>query len=198
MEKLRNAMREVQGEARFEHTLGVAYTAACLGMVYGVDSQKTLTAGLLHDCAKCLDSKEMLRLCEKYAIEVSELERRNPFLLHAKVGAKLAQDVYGQSDEDILNAIKYHTTGRENMSMLEKIIFVADYIEPGRNKAPNLEEIRKIAFIDIDSAIVKILQDTLLYLEKSGSEIDPATSNTLKYYNDAMVKSHKTRYPNIE
>ena len=84
--------------------------------------------------------------------------------------------------EDILNAILYHTTGREEMSLLEKIIFVADYIEPGRKKASNLEEIRKLAFQDLDQAMIRILEDTLSYLEGSGGEVDPMTETTLRYY----------------
>lgn len=182
MDKLREAIKKVQDEERFEHTLGVAYTAACLATLNGVNVRKALTAGLLHDCAKCIPSNEKLILCEKYDINVSPIEERNPSLVHAKLGAKLAEEVYGETDADVLNSIKNHTTGRAGMSTLEKIIFVADYMEPGRDKAPNLEEIRKLAFSDIDSALVKILQDTLSYLQNKGGEIDPATEETLKFY----------------
>ena len=182
MEDLRKAMKKVQDDERYEHTLGVAYTAACLATLYDVDVEKATTAGLLHDCAKCMDSNKKLSLCKKYGIEVSDIEKRNPSLLHAKLGARLAREKYDEKDKDVLNAIENHTTGRENMSMLEKIIFVADYIEPGRNKAPDLYEVRKMAFSDIDKALVKILQDTLMYLERKGEEIDPATRATLDYY----------------
>ena len=182
MEDLRKAMKKVQDDERYEHTLGVAYTAACLVTLYDVDVEKATTAGLLHDCAKCMDSNKKLSLCKKYGIEVSDIEKRNPSLLHAKLGARLAREKYDEKDKDVLNAIENHTTGRENMSMLEKIIFVADYIEPGRNKAPDLYEVRKMAFSDIDKALVKILQDTLMYLERKGEEIDPATRATLDYY----------------
>lgn len=182
MEDLRKAMKKVQDDDRYEHTLGVAYTAACMASLYNVDTRKALVAGLLHDCAKCIDSDKKLSLCKKYGIKVSDLEKRNPSLLHAKLGAKLAKEKYGEDDEDILNAIANHTTGRAGMSMLEKIIFIADYMEPGRNKAPDLHEVRKLAFSDIDKALVKILQDTLIYLEKKGEEIDPATKATLDFY----------------
>lgn len=182
MEELRKAMKKVQDHDRYEHTLSVAYTAACLATLYHVDVDKAMRAGLLHDCAKCIDADKKLSLCKKYQIEVSEIEMRNPSLLHAKLGAVLAKEKYAEKDTDILNAVCYHTTGRANMSMLEKIIFVADYMEPGRSKAPDLYEIRKLAFTDIDNAVVKILQDTLYYLEKKGEEIDPATRNTLEYY----------------
>ena len=183
MEDLRITMRMKLSKERYEHTLGVAYTAACLAGLYGVDSRKALRAGLLHDCAKCFDSESILYLCQKNGIAISEVERRNPTaLLHAKVGAIYAADEYGEKDEEVLAAIEYHTTGRADMSMLEKIIFVADYIEPGRDKAPNLYEIRKLAFCDIDKALIKILQDTLEYLSCNNKEIDPATKRTLEYY----------------
>lgn len=182
MEDLRKAMKKVQDKERYEHTLGVAYTAACLATLNGLDTEKALKAGLLHDCAKCIPAERKLSLCQKYGLEVSALEKRNPSLLHAKLGAKLAKEKYGEKDDDILNAIENHTTGRAGMSMLEKIIFIADYIEPNRNKAPNLELIRKMAFSDIDAALIKILQDTLDYLECSGGDIDPGTQETLEYY----------------
>jgi len=182
MEALRKAMKKAQDSERYEHTLSVAYTAACLASLYDVDVEKALKAGLLHDCAKCLSVKKKFSLCEKYHVEITDMEKRNPSLLHAKLGARLAKEKYGEVDQDILNAVCYHTTGRAGMSMLEKIIFVADYMEPGRNKAPDLPEVRRLAFTDIDKAIVKILQDMLKYLEKRGGEIDPATKNTLEYY----------------
>lgn len=182
MEALRKAMKKAQDSERYEHTLSVAYTAACLASLYGVDVEKALKAGLLHDCAKCLSVEKKFSLCEKYHIEITDMEKRNPSLLHAKLGAVLTKEKYGEEDQDILNAVCYHTTGRAGMSMLEKIIFVADYMEPGRNKAPDLPEIRRLAFSNIDKAIVKILQDTLNYLEIKGGEIDPATRSTLEYY----------------
>lgn len=183
MEDLRMAMKSAQDELRYEHTLGVAYTAACLAGLYGVDARKALRAGLLHDCAKCISSANTISLCKEYGIAISDVEMRNPSaLLHAKLGAKLAFDKYNEKDEDVLNAIENHTTGRPEMSMLEKIIFVADYIEPGRDKAPDLYEVRRLAFSDIDKALIKILQDTLGYLSRKGGEIDPATKKTLEYY----------------
>lgn len=184
MEELRARMREVQDDARYEHTLAVAYTAACLASLYGADTNKALIAGLLHDCAKCIPHIEQLRMCEEYGIDLNETEKKNHALLHAKLGAYLAKEKYGVADEEILSAIQYHTTGRGGMSMLEKIIFVADYIEPGRRKAANLLQIRRMAFQNIDSALIKILKDTLIYLEDKGDMIDSATRSTLAYYTE--------------
>ena len=183
--KLTKAMEETLSGKRFQHTLGVAYTAAAMAMKYGVDMKKALVAGLLHDCAKCMSDEKLLKLSEKENIKVTDVERRNPYLLHAKVGAMLANKEYDIDDEEILNAITYHTTGRPGMTDLEKIVFVADYMEPGRDKAPNLEKVRKLAFEDLDEAVRKILKDTLKYLEEekgSDFEIDPMTAMTYEYY----------------
>ena len=183
--KLTKAMEETLSGKRFQHTLGVAYTAAAMAMKYDVDVKKALIAGLLHDCAKCMSDEKLLKLSEKDNIEVTDVERRNPYLLHAKVGAMLARKEYDIEDDEILNAITYHTTGRPGMTDLEKIVFVADYIEPGRDKAPNLDKVRKLAFEDLDGTVRKILKDTLKYLEgeKGGDgEIDPMTAKTYEYY----------------
>jgi len=183
--KLTKAMEETLSGKRFQHTLGVAYTAAAMAMKYEVDVKKALIAGLLHDCAKCMSDEKLLKLSEKENIEVTEVERRNPYLLHAKVGAMLATKEYGIDDKEILDAITYHTTGRPGMTDLEKIVFVADYVEPGRDKAPNLAKVRKLAFEDLDETVRKILKDTLKYLEEekgSDFEIDPMTAKTYEYY----------------
>ena len=182
MDDLRNAIKKVQDKERYEHTLGVAYTAASLAVLNGIDPQKALVAGLLHDCAKCIPSQDKIALCRSYGIAITPLEERNPFLLHAKLGARLAKEIYNENDQDVLNAIENHTTGRPNMSVLEKIVFIADYMEPNRNKAPNLLQIRKMAYNDIDQALVMILQATLDYLEQTGNEIDPGTKETLMFY----------------
>ncbi|MBQ8987532.1 MAG: bis(5'-nucleosyl)-tetraphosphatase (symmetrical) YqeK [Lachnospiraceae bacterium] len=167
---------------RFIHTLAVAGTAASLAMCYGADVQKAETAGLLHDCAKCIDVRKMQRLCEKAGLEVSPYEKNSGSLLHSKAGSVLAAEKYGIDEPDMLNAIRYHTTGRPGMSLLEKIIFVADYIEPGRCTAKNLTLIRRMAFEDIDAALLKILYDTLVYLNSTGNPVDPMTQKTYDYY----------------
>lgn len=181
-QKIKKAMKKTLDAKRYEHTLGVAYTAAALAMRYDAPIKQAETAGLLHDCAKCLSNEKRLAICGKHNININEIERRNPFLLHAKVGSFLAMEEYHIEDTDIINAILNHTTGRPGMSLLEKIIFVADYIEPNRKQAPNLAEIRKLAFLDLDAALVHILQDTLQYLESGGGEIDPMTKKTYDYY----------------
>lgn len=184
LRKLRKEIEKIQDAKRFEHTLGVEFTSAALAMRYGASVKDAQTAGLLHDCAKCLTDKERISICKKNNISMTELEKANPFLLHAKVGAFLARERYGVADENILNAIHNHTTGRPGMSLLEKIVFIADYMEPGRNHAPNLEEIRRMAFEDLDQTLLKILGDTLEYLDGGNGDIDPMTRKTWEYYKE--------------
>lgn len=186
--KIRKAMEKEQGKKRYEHTLGVAYTATALAMRYGASIENAELAGLLHDCAKCMEDEKRVSICEKHHISMTEIERRNPFLLHAKVGSFLAMNKYKVHDTDVINAILNHTTGRPGMSLLEKIIFVADYIEPGRKQAPNLSEIRQLAFCNLDQALCRILEDTLDYLKDMASEIDPMTEKTYHYYKDSNLK----------
>lgn len=180
--KIRRAMEKELDSKRYEHTLGVAYTAAALAMRYDVDVDAAIVAGLLHDCAKCLSDEKKLSICEKHNLTITQVERHNPSLLHAKVGSFLAMETYHVEDIDIINAILNHTTGRPGMSALEKIIFIADYIEPGRKHAPNLALIRKLVFLDLDKALLKILEDTLEYLKESKQEVDLMTQKTYDFY----------------
>lgn len=189
IDKIKQNLKRKLDAERYEHTIGVTYTAIALAMRHDCDLKKAELAGLLHDCAKCIPDEKKLAKCIKYHISITETERRNPFLLHSKLGAFLAMDKYQVDDKDVINAILYHTTGRPAMSVLEKIIFIADYIEPARDKAPRLKEIRHSAFIDLDFTMYLILTDTLEYLKRKGGEIDSATEKTLAYY--AAIKQEK-------
>lgn len=188
LQRIRKAMEKELSSKRYEHTLSVAYTAASLAMVHGEDAEKAIIAGMLHDCAKCLSNKKLLSICKKNNLHISEVEMLNPSaLLHAKAGSVLAHDKYGITDENILNAIKYHTTGRPDMSRLEKILYIADYIEPGRKHAANLNEIRHMAFQDLDKTLLKILEDTLAYLLSADGQIDSMTKETYTYYKNVQT-----------
>ena len=180
--KLEKKMKKVLEEKRYLHTLGVAYTAANLAFIYGYDDKKAFVAGLLHDVAKCISQQKRLMICKKNHIEITPIEEENPVLLHAKVGAFFAKEKYGVCDEEILNAIRFHTTGRPEMTLLEKIIYVADFVEPHRKKLPRLAEIRKISFEDLDMAIYMILENSLNYLEKGNAKIDKKTEETYLFY----------------
>ena len=182
---LTELQKEVQGhqsDKRFKHTLGVMYTAAALAMCHGADVKKALVAGLLHDCAKSFPTDAMISFCEQYKIPISATERENPGLLHAKLGAHLAKTEYGVDDMEILDAICYHTTGRKDMTLLDKIIYIADYIEPNRNQAPNLQFVRELAFKDLNNCLIEILEATLSYLQSGKKVIDPMTEETYQYY----------------
>ncbi len=189
IKKIRKSMEKRLDSKRFEHTLGVAYTASALAMCYEVDMNKAQIAGLLHDCAKCLSDEKKISICEKHNIHMTKIEQRNPFLLHAKAGSYIAMKKFNIHDQDIINAILNHTTGRPGMSALEKIIYISDYIEPGRKQAPNLKEVRKLAFENLDLALLKILEDTLSYLKDTGSEADPMTQETYDYYKKSVLIS---------
>lgn len=182
--KLRKKIRKAQTADRYEHTLGVEYTAAALAMRYGADMEEAQLAGLLHDCAKCLSNDELLKFCEKHDIPVTAPERKSPFLLHGKAGGYLAEKKYKVKNPNVISAIVCHTTGKPNMTLLEKIVFIADYIEPGRKRATGLAELRNLAFSDLDAALIQILGNTLDYLKKNDYSIDPHTEETWKYYRD--------------
>ena len=180
-------MTELDTE-RYEHTLGVMYTAASMAMRYDEDVEKALLAGLLHDCAKCISGENKIKLCNKYHLSVSEVEKKNPRLLHAKLGAFLAAKKYHIKDKDVINAIASHTTGCPNMTLLDKIIYIADYIEPGRKELPNMAEVRKLAFTDINECLYRILEDSLVYLNSKNISVDPMTEKTYLYYKNKLNK----------
>ncbi len=184
-EQLKQAQKQIKKEldkSRYQHTIGVMYTAAGLAMRYGQDIQQAMLAGLLHDCAKCIPAEKQIHLCKKNHLEVREVERANPSLLHSKLGAYLAETEYGVKDAGILHAIEVHTTGAPGMNLLDKILFVADYIEPGRDKAPDLKEIRMLAFSELDRAVLRILHDTIHYLNQKKGAVDLKTHDTYQYY----------------
>ena len=180
--EIQKKLQKSLDDARYGHTVGVMYTAGCLAMAHGYDMEKAMFAGLLHDCAKCMSHEERVTLCRNHAVEISQSEMKNPSLLHAKAGAILAKEAYHITDSDILRAIAVHTTGIPDMSMLDKIIYIADYIEPGRDQAPNLAYLRKMAYRDLDSCIALISHDTLCYLQTKNYAIDPATEETYHFY----------------
>lgn len=186
-EELRAVLRKKLDAARYEHSLGVAYTACSLFLAHGHGSTEELsrayTAGLLHDCAKCLDEEKRDKLIKKYNVELTEIEKKHPFLIHAKLGAVLAREKYGVSDEEILSAIRWHTTGCVNMSFLEAVIFSADFIEPNRKQLPCYEEIRPLIYKNMDKAVKLILEHTLEHLKNKGQAIDEHTLEAYEYYN---------------
>lgn len=183
---LEQKLQQTLQPKRYLHTLGVAYLSASLAMCYGVSHRDALVAGLLHDCAKNYPEQELLERCQKLQLPLSEYEQRIPELLHAVYGAYLAKEVYGITEADILLAIRNHTLGRPGMSLLEQIVYLADYFEPERTQptTPSLDEIRKIAFQNLDEATYLVSRNTLQYFEATGKEADPMTYRVFEYYKE--------------
>ena len=180
--KIQEKLQKKLTPDRYQHTLGVMYTCAALAMCHGCNLERAMVAGLLHDCAKCIPNDKKISICEKNNIAITEAERKNPSLLHAKAGVFLAKSKYDIEDEDILDAIRYHTTGNVDMTLLQKITYLADYIEPWRHKATNLPAIREAAFQDLDKALYMVLHDTLQYLETIHAEVDSTTQEAYEFY----------------
>ena len=171
-ENLKERIKKALTKERFTHSMGVVKMAEGLAKIYKEDEKKAYTAAILHDCAKNIDLETSLKKCEDYDVYLDESERKNPLLIHAKLGEKIAEYEYGIKDRDILNAIKWHTVGRKGMSTLEKIIFVADMIEKGRT-FPGVENLRKLAREDLDSAVKECILNTIKFNEEKNKEIHP-------------------------
>ena len=180
LESIRESIKKTLSESRYRHVLGVEEVCYDLALIHESDTFKAGLAGLLHDCAKSIKGNEALRLCEKFNIKLDDVTRFQPSLLHGPLGSKIAEIEYGISDREILSAIYYHTTGCENMSLLDKIVYLADYIEPGR-RFPGIEEVRKMAVENIDDAIIITLNRTINYVIQRGGLLHPNTVNARNY-----------------
>jgi predicted HD superfamily hydrolase involved in NAD metabolism len=150
-------------ESRIRHSLSVSETAVVLASKYGEDIGKARIAGLVHDCVKNMKDAELIKVAMGHGIQLDEIYLNNPSILHGLVGSIIAREVMGIEDEDILSAIRYHTTGRKNMSTLEKIIYIADYIEPLRT-FNGVEELRNLSKVDLDAAVIQSLENTIKYI----------------------------------
>ncbi len=184
--KIRKDLEKELDTQRFEHSLGVEYTSACMAIVHGCDIYNARLAGLLHDCAKCIPDNEKISIMEKAGCPPLQEELDNHSLLHAKAGAILARDEYDIEDEDILNAIRFHTVGRPNMSLLEKIVYIADFIEPNRKELKIMEGVRHAAFTDIDQALLWIMESVKNYVEMKGYAPAPSSLAAYEYYKNQI------------
>ena len=170
-------------EHRYQHTLGVMETATQLAKRYGADEKKAELAAIFHDYAKFRDKNEMKLIIQNQGMD-PELLNYNSELWHAPVGAYLVQQEAEVLDSEIIDAIRYHTTGRPDMALLEKIIYIADYIEPGR-RFPGVEEVREMAKKDLNLAIIQALKNSIGFLMKKNQPVFPLTIHT---YNDLVNK----------
>lgn len=164
-------------EKRLKHTYSVAAEAVKLAELYGEDVQKAELAALFHDMFRSTPVSVLNMYIRQLGLPKNIMD--NPSLSHGKIAAVVMKRDYGIEDEDILNAVSYHTTGRAGMSKLEKIIFLADAIEPGRNY-PTVEETRQLAYIDLDLACINSLERTVEYISGIGEYLDPDTINAIK------------------
>ncbi len=181
-EKLKASLKP----GRYEHSLSVSFTCMALAMRYGYDLDKAELAGLLHDCAKCYDNNSIIAACRNSGMELTEGELQAPSIIHSRLGARMAEEKFGVNDPEILSAIACHTTGKPDMSLLDKILYIADYIEPRRYKIKDLPAIRRLALEDLDQALFQIMEGTLRYLKESGTYADIMTQNAYHYYKKQM------------
>lgn len=179
--KIKKYLENALSEKRFKHSLGVAEEAERLADKYGADKKKAYLAGLVHDVAKEIDTdsaRNMLK--DRFGIRVDPVTYNVPKLLHAPLGACLAQTEFGIFDAEILDAVKYHTTAKADMSLLTKIIYMADYIELNRD-FNGVEELRKQAYQDLDEAIITGLDYTISELLSDGKMFHPDTVHARNY-----------------
>lgn len=165
---------------RLQHSRYTAEVAVELARKYGADEHKALIAGLLHDVAKGACRHGMLNVAEQYHVDADEAEKANPELLHGKLGAAMVKTDLGIDDDEILSAIRWHTTGRANMSLLEKIIYIADLIEPGRDFA-GIDAIRELAYQDIDEAMLAALKQVMEFVMCRGFSLHPSSVEAYQY-----------------
>ncbi len=179
-EKMAYKLKKELDKQRFEHTLGVEKTAREMARAFGEDEEKAALAGLLHDCAKCMTLSQMLKAAGSEAID--PVMKESKALMHALAGQCVARDVYNVKDEDVLSAIRWHTTGHANMTNLEKIIYLADMIEPNRKSFPGLKALRALCAVDLDEAMHRALAMSLEYVQEQGKTLHPDTLAALNDY----------------
>lgn len=173
LEKLRPVALSYLNHRRIPHVLGTEQEAVRLALRWGYDVERAQRAALLHDCTKRLNLPEQLALAERFQVPLDDMERREIKLLHAKTGAAIAEAVFG-TDEELTNAIRWHTTGRANMTLPEKIIYLADYIEPSRN-FPGVDALRTRCYEDLDGGLLMGLEMTIQEMEEQGKAVHYAT-----------------------
>lgn len=187
IEHLLEAVRQELPAPRFEHTLRVQKLAVKFAQRMGIDKDRTSIAAILHDYCKFWPKETLASWIRKCELP-SDLLDYHPDLWHAPVGAEVVARRFQIDDEEILQAIRYHTTGRPNMSQLEKIIFLADLIEPGR-QFPGVDELRSLAAKDFDRAILKALDQTICYLIEKRQKIYPLTLFARNFLLETVVDS---------
>ena len=181
MEELERVVVRLLNPNRVAHVLGCRDTAVALAKHWGADVTDAARAGILHDITKAIDGPLQLTLCAAYGKLLDDFSRKYPKTLHALTGSLVAERIFGEN-KNVVSAIEWHTTGRANMTLLEKIVYIADYIEPNRT-IPGVERLRELAFSDIDAALKLGLEMTLEHLARQGAEVSPASGEALAWLN---------------
>jgi len=182
LEKINDMLKGQLPPKRYNHSLGVMYTSAALAMRYNENLDEVMVAGLLHDCGKGISIEEQINECMKHDIHITDKDMEFPGLIHTKLGAYLAEREYEVKNGNILSAILCHPTGRPNMTMLEKIVYLADYIEPNRGDNWWTNDVRSVAFIDIDYAVYKCTELKIFSLNEKGKKVNSDALKTLDFY----------------
>ena len=181
MEELEQVVVSLLNPNRVRHVLGCRDTAVALAERWGADVTDAARAGILHDITKAIDGPLQLTLCDAYGKLLDDFSRRYPRTLHALTGSMVAQRIFGEN-ENVVSAIEFHTTGKADMTLLQKIIYVADYMEPNRD-FPGVERLRSLAFTDLGAALKLGLEMTLDHLHEQGAEVSPASRSALAWLN---------------
>lgn len=185
MEQLEETVVSLLKPNRVAHVLGCRDMAVELAKQYGADVTDAARAGLLHDITKALDGPLQLTLCDEYGILLNKFSQENPKTLHALTGSLVAEQVFGEN-EAVVTAIRYHTTGRPEMGLLEKIIYLADYMEPNRD-FPGVEELRHWAFRDLDRALLMGLESAKDHVLRQGQTLAQGTADAVKFLREQGV-----------
>lgn len=180
MEEIKKFLKENLSERRYNHVLGVAFSAKELAKLNGEDEKKAELAALLHDVAKEVDINEQIQLLKKNDFSVTEIEESSPQVLHGFTGVILAKEKFNIKDDEVLNAVAYHTTGKAKMTTLEKIIYIADYIEPNRDY-PGVDLLREVTYKNLNEGVLMGINNTIKLLLEKDAVIHPLTIEARNY-----------------
>lgn len=193
LSQMQEKLRPMLTESRFRHSLGVMATSVRLAKIFGASQEKARVAGLLHDCAKDIDKGEMPAMCDALGVPLDPVKREQRSLIHADLGAKLAQTEFGITDPEIIDAIRFHTLGRPGMTVLEKILYIADFVEPNRKSFPGLDTLRELAELDLDLAMLHAVESSIRYVKSQGKVLHEQSLLTQAYYSKLAASKKKEK-----
>lgn len=194
IDEIDRRLKKELDDARYRHSKGVAKEAQRLAEIAGIDKDKAYLAGLVHDCAKCISYSDSVELAKKYGCKLDRMTLECRGVIHAPIGAIVAEYEYGIKDQEILDAIRRHTVAGENMTLLDKIVYIADMTEPGRD-FDGVLKLRSLCDSDINSAYCEALKRSVIYNIKKGNIVHP---DTLYAWNEMCIENkHKQREEKI-